>query len=83
MALITLYDFLSSAINIAKGVLRYIEHVEHSSSFIGMQNLDCAFLSSGISNTSIPPDVTIITISHFDLNADGMAIQINVLLVPP
>jgi len=56
---------------------------EHSSTFIGMQNLECEFLSLGISNTSIPPDVTAITISHFDLNADDMDIQINVFSVPP
>jgi len=69
--------------NFANGVLRSTVHVEHSSKLKGMQNLECTVHPLGISNAAIPLDATAKTISPLDLNATHIALQINVLPIPP
>lgn len=69
-------------IKYSNGVFDFIEHVEKSSTFRGMQNLECDVLPQGINSAKIPLDAIIITISPFDLKATEIALQINVCLFP-
>jgi hypothetical protein len=51
------------AINNAKSLFGLIEQVECSSTFKGIQNLECAVLPPGSNNDAIPLDATFKTIS--------------------
>ena len=56
-------------INSIKGLLGTMVHVENSSTFRGIQNLECDVLPLGISNAAIPLEATVKTITPFERNA--------------
>jgi len=60
-----------------------MSQVEHSSIMIGIPNLECVVLPPGMSKVAIPLEATVKTISPFDHSAADIALQMNVLLVPP
>ncbi len=66
-----------------KDVPSLIAHVESSSMFMGIANLECAVLPPGSKSDAIPLEATLRTMSPLERSAAESDLQIKVLPVPP